>query len=270
MRTFSIVTAVIAVILLIMPIIAVNSRFYGPLGKATDNVSLIPFASAISKANYQDRDKSKVFFDFFHSQMDGAAALISIPSKKEVFLMDGMYFFIKVDDYFRYFDENSVIYTDKLFPLMYNSSYENLSLMSFQRYDFQRLNAVGAVAYTGLKAYSTLADASEVKVKVLVPMNLRGQDLRLGVLLPTGGKPVPSLCRGVSAAFSDGRPLPESSFRGDQYVALIPKEEQREAFIEFTVSLPGAFPAETSPKGNDTGTTHCGFEFAGIGLNTLQ
>jgi hypothetical protein len=202
--------------------------------------------------------------------MNVAAALISVPSKKEIYLTHTIYFFYGLNNYFPKMDENAVIYTDKEFGGMYNSYVTRPEGLTLYRYVRSDLEEMGAVAYYGMVPYTTRPIDSEVKVKILVPNSLRGKDLRLRLEVPYSNTASKPQCQAVEVSYEDGRAIPGGTYEEGFFMADIKMEEQIKGFLDLSVRLPGE-PQPSEPQSGPKGDgLVCGFDFKGVSLDILN
>lgn len=183
--------------------------------------------------------------------------------------MDGMYYFKKVDDYFLNLDDDSVIYTDKIFEGMYSTHFIEPNKFSLERYDMNKLNSQGAVSYIGLRPYSTYADQNEIKIRILIPLHLRNQNLSLKIVLRSNYLTKYQNCKNVVGKYPEGRALDNGRYQNAIFEASIPKEEQDKGFLNFSLFLPGDFPQVDYRLDTETKGGNCGFYFDGITLESV-
>ncbi|MDR2406331.1 MAG: hypothetical protein LBE27_08190, partial [Deltaproteobacteria bacterium] len=178
---FAIISSIVVGIMIFFPILAIKSPFYGKIGINTHLKSLTPLIIMLSEINKLNQDKSTIIIDYVTGPKTMAAAIITFPTNKKIYLPHGMYFFKRNNDYFKVFDENTVLYSDKEYVGIYNSYYTLVKDEKMFTYDLDELNKIGAVAYVGVKEYSSYAWKNQIKVKVLVPLHMRGKNIKLKI-----------------------------------------------------------------------------------------
>jgi hypothetical protein len=263
---FSIMSFVVALILLVMPVLAVKSPFYGNMGKATGNKSIFLIYALITEAIKDDADKSKIIFDMSRPDVNMMSALFTIPTHKLIYSTEKMYFFPGTYDYFALLDDKTVIYSDKLFKNMYKSYRIYTDDFSLFRYEYADLIEKGAIAYTGLHRFTDYARLSNITVKILPPKHMKGQDVSLQIEMPFENIEEFSICNHVDALYADGSPIEDSIYDGIFFKAKIPKIKQTEGNIEIILILPETARDKNFVELDTFRLLQCLFRFKGVTL----
>jgi hypothetical protein len=260
------VCCIIGIILLIPQILAINSPFYGSLGKNTSGKSLSPLIYLLTEVYKIDKSKSKVIFDLWFGEMNTAAALISINSNKQIYLLQGMYFFPRNLNYFPLLDVDTVIYTDKQFNGLYNSYLKPPREFVLYRYEYSDLDKSGAVAYLGLRHYALYAEDSIVELKILLPRDIRGNDINLTVEVPFTAVSGNEHCQKIKVSYPDGSLVEDGKYQNGFFEAVIPKARQNNGFVDIVFDLPKGETGRPDQPGGAVAKPDCGFRFNGVSV----
>jgi hypothetical protein len=267
---FSLISCIIAFFLILPPVIAVKAPFYGNMGKNTQNKSLIPFIALVKQANNYNKEKTKLVLDFTSIGHNLAAVLATLPYKKEIYIIDGVYLFKKNQYYFPILDSNTVIYTDKLFDSLYKSYRIPNDIFTLYNYYYENLIKQGAVAYVGLKPYATFPEQNTITVSILVPIEMKGDDLNVIVELPFFQTDELSRCEKIKVKYLDLRDVSNSDYHDGFFEAKIPKEEQHDGIISLVFYLPGINMDKYNPRIDKDIQFDCDFRFKGVTLVSVE
>ncbi|MDR2199274.1 MAG: hypothetical protein LBR53_07465 [Deltaproteobacteria bacterium] len=227
----------------------------------------MPLIMMVKQANQYSKNNDKIIFDFSHTSINLAAAIISLPEKKEIYMIDGFYFFQDNPDYFSILDENSIVYSEKLYYNIFRSYIIEESKPILYRYDYYNILKRGAISYFQPEPSTNYPGQSEFAFKILVPIELKGKDVKIKVEFPTDKSGDVSRCQNIIAKYDDEKDIIDGGYQNNVFEAVRPKEEQIDGFIKIVLHLPG-LPNDGLNEGRgDDSHLVCGFHFRGIALS---
>jgi hypothetical protein len=148
--------------------------------------SLLPLIDTVNAARDFDRGTELVIFDFANHDRTFAAMVMSqYTGSTQVRFVYPSYQGEGVRDYLDYVAKGVPVYTDISYPAMYRGIPEvTPGDFTVYRYDETTLRRKGAVSFSGLWPFTRIPARRGVHVRILVPEELRGQDLVVRISFP--------------------------------------------------------------------------------------
>jgi hypothetical protein len=260
--------AISCLILFTPQISAINSPFYGALGKNTEGKSISPLLLMLSKAYQYDHDKQKIILDMVPLELNLAAALLSIRTNKQIYLHEPVYFLPGSPNYFKVLDENAVILTNKIVTGLYNSFVTMPQQFTMFRYDYNDLNRLGAVAYSvmlsGFKGKSNFATTNTVHVKLLLPHLIRDKDVKFQVEAPFDKRANNYFCNNATVTYPDNSQIADAQYQNGVFEGTVPLAQQNDGYVDMAFHLPSDPSKGTESPNQGNFYTDCVFRFNGV------
>jgi hypothetical protein len=174
--SFSVIISVVSI-----PVIQITRPYYPNL-RPNKYWSPLPLIYELSNKIKDNNNMSRIIFDFTNEGKSLTAALLSESFKGKIDFVEGVYFIPTHNDFLEVFDENTVLYTDKIFLGLYGGNLQTGNeRFTLNRYNYTDLKKIGAVSYSGIYAFNYRVTESIVKLKIIVPSSLIGSKVELNI-----------------------------------------------------------------------------------------
>ncbi|MDR1314335.1 MAG: hypothetical protein LBQ12_11740 [Deltaproteobacteria bacterium] len=236
-------------------VVAVPHMAYkNPLGKRAaveDMRSLLPLAEVVEEVLAYDRDKEMVLFDFASMERGFAAMAISQYSGIDrVGFVSGNYFGGSVSDYLKFAERGAPVYSDRAYPGLFKGA-AALTPPEFTvfRYDMDVLRRDGAAAFSGLEDFSRKPNRRILRLKLLPPSALLGEDLLVRISFAEGFGGTDGSCGKLTAREANSPPGDALVRDGSEFLIRAPSAWQRSGYVELLIEFP-SLPTVPLPEGS--------------------
>jgi hypothetical protein len=157
---------------------------YLPIKVFGGHKPLFPLMVLLSDAHALDKDKKRIIYDLNHPNSNFGAAVVSEREKSRKVIVHGGYFLQKDDDFIKFLDPETILYSDREHPHLVDGRMELSPFIGkIHRYDYKAIREKGAVVYDGFATHLSEPERETVGIKVMAPESLMGKDLTLTVNL---------------------------------------------------------------------------------------
>jgi hypothetical protein len=265
------ITSIISIVLIfLVPIIQITRPYY-PEIRHNKFFSPLPLIYELSNKLTDDKDKSRIIFDFTNEGKNLTAAILTENFNGKIDFLQGVYFLPSLSDFLSAFDENAVIYTDKLYTDLYGGdAVIDNERFFLNRYDYSDLLRIGAVSYDGIYPFTHDVTKDTVKLKILVPFSLRSNSIELNISfsLISGND---QLCNRSIAKISDNNDEYQN-FDIKSIKLNVAENLAAEGILEAEVHFPGFvfIPEYNNITNKGVNTLLCDYKLQKVRLNPIS
>jgi hypothetical protein len=178
---FAIFCILSIIVIGIVPLIKVLSPGY--LDRRGSKLrSLTPMIYTILRVHDFDKNVPRIIIDLYDMKRNYAAAAISQHINKEIGFIEDLYFIPRLRNYLKFFNEDTVIYSDRTYEGLYNGVADDLPAnFTIYRYSYDDFRRIGAVKYDGMDEFSKYVIHRFPSFVILMPLKYYGKDTTLHI-----------------------------------------------------------------------------------------
>jgi hypothetical protein len=252
------------------PVLAYRSP-EGKRANVQDVKSLLPLAETVAAALDYDRDAELVVFDFSSVERTFAAMAVSQYSGvRRVRFVAAPYFGEALPDYLAFAAAGAPVYSDRTYPALFDGG-AAVTPGDFTVYRYGRdvLGRTGAVSFYGVKGFTRMPNRRGVKLRILVPEELRGLGLAVRISFDKGMDGLWPSCVGPTAREERHGRDRAVGREGGEFLIRVPPEGQRDGFIGLYLEFPDlpAVPSYEHAVQSAYAPSDCRYSFAAVELS---